>query len=49
MDKGKILIIDDEEQLRSLLTRIVSLEGFTVQEVAAYRRGRDTWKEIKLT
>src|SRR6476660_2193811 len=33
MDKGKILIIDDEEQLRSLLTRIVSLEGFIVQEV----------------
>ena len=32
MDKGKILIIDDEEQLRSLLTRIVTLEGFVVLE-----------------
>ena len=32
MDKGKILIIDDEGQLRSLLTRIVTLEGFTVSE-----------------
>ena len=32
MDKGKILIVDDEEQLRSLLTRIVTLEGFAVHE-----------------
>ena len=39
MDKGKILIIDDEEQLRSLLTRIVSLEGFTVQEVGSLQEG----------
>ena len=27
---GNILIIDDEEQLRELLSRIISLEGFTV-------------------
>jgi len=27
-----ILIIDDEEKLRSLLTRIISLEGFTVSQ-----------------
>ena len=32
MEKGKILIIDDEEQLRALLTRIISLEGFSVTE-----------------
>jgi len=32
MEKGKILIIDDEEQLRSLVKRIVALEGFTVVE-----------------
>jgi two-component system NtrC family response regulator len=32
MDKGKILIIDDEEQLRSLLSRIIALEGFAVSE-----------------
>src|SRR4030095_13317334 len=30
---ANILIIDDEEQLRSLLRRIISLEGFTVHEV----------------
>jgi DNA-binding NtrC family response regulator len=39
MDKGTILIIDDEEQLRNLLTRIVSLEGFTVQEVGSLQEG----------
>jgi DNA-binding NtrC family response regulator len=32
MDKGKILIVDDEEQLRSLLSRITALEGFAVTE-----------------
>jgi len=32
MDKGKILIVDDEEQLRSLLSRIIALEGFAVSE-----------------
>lgn len=34
MDKGKILIIDDEEQLRSLLARIIALEGFAVSEAS---------------
>jgi len=32
MDVGKILIVDDEEGLRKLLTRIVSLEGYEVYE-----------------
>lgn len=46
MDKGKILIVDDEEQLRGLLTRIVTLEGFVVQEAGSLREatkilGRD--------
>ncbi len=31
---NKILIIDDEEKLRSLLTRIISLEGFDVVQAA---------------
>ena len=38
---GKILIIDDEEKLRSLLARIIKLEGYTVIEAgnlkAAYK------------
>lgn len=32
MPIGNILLIDDEEKLRSLLKRIISLEGFTVHE-----------------
>ncbi len=31
---GKILIIDDEEKLRSLLKRVISLEGFEVLDAA---------------
>ena len=34
-----ILIIDDEEKLRSLLTRIITLEGFTVIEVSNLKAG----------
>jgi two-component system, NtrC family, response regulator len=37
--KGNILIIDDEEKLRGLLSRIVSLEGFTVTEVSTAKAG----------
>lgn len=35
----KILIIDDEEKLRSLTARIISLEGFKVTEAADCRQG----------
>jgi two-component system, NtrC family, response regulator len=31
---GNILIIDDEDKLRNLLSRIIKLEGFTVREAA---------------
>ena len=34
-----ILIIDDEEQLRKLLTRIISLEGFKIAEAATLKAG----------
>jgi len=36
---NKILIIDDEEQLRQLLKRIVSLEGFDVVEASTLAAG----------
>jgi len=39
MDTGKILIIDDEEQLRSLLNRVITLEGFSVIEAASLKQG----------
>jgi two-component system, NtrC family, response regulator len=32
MDSGKILLVDDEDKLRSLLARIIKLEGFHVTE-----------------
>jgi len=35
----KILIIDDEEKLRSLLTRIIKLEGFIVTEAGTLKAG----------
>lgn len=34
---GNILLVDDEEQLRKLLGRIISLEGFTVREAASLK------------
>jgi two-component system NtrC family response regulator len=37
--QGNILIIDDEEKLRGLLSRIVSLEGFKVTEAADAKAG----------
>jgi two-component system, NtrC family, response regulator len=39
MPPGKILIIDDEEQLRKLMQRIISLEGFTVEEAGTLKEG----------
>ena len=38
---GNILIIDDEEQLRKLLGRIISLEGFSVKEAATLKSARE--------
>lgn len=37
--KGNILIIDDEEKLRGLLAKIISLEGFKVVEAANAKAG----------
>jgi two-component system NtrC family response regulator len=39
MSKGNILIIDDEEKLRSLLSRIIGLEGYNVTEAANVKDG----------
>lgn len=38
---GSILLIDDEDNLRKLLSRIIQLEGFTVYEAATLKAG---WK-----
>lgn len=39
MPVGNILLIDDEEKLRGLLKRIITLEGFTVLEAANLKAG----------
>lgn len=44
MVKKHILIIDDEEQLRKLMKRIISLEGFEVTEAATIKAA---WKKLE--
>jgi two-component system, NtrC family, response regulator len=44
MEAKRILIIDDEEQLRKLMKRIISLEGFEVSEAATVKAG---WKKLE--
>ena len=39
MNRGNILLIDDEEKLRHLLKRIIGLEGFTVFEADTLKAG----------
>jgi two-component system NtrC family response regulator len=39
MPSANVLIIDDEEKLRSLLTRIIKLENFTVSDAANFKAG----------
>ena len=36
---GKVLIIDDENQLRGLLARIIGLEGYEVIQATVVRLG----------
>ncbi|PWT79215.1 MAG: sigma-54-dependent Fis family transcriptional regulator [Bacteroidetes bacterium] len=42
--QGKILIIDDEEKLRNLLSRIIALEGYEVQEAGT---AKEAWKKLE--
>lgn len=44
MSNGTLLIIDDEEKLRKLLARILSLEGYAVLEAAT---GKDGLKKLE--
>ncbi len=39
MKKGKILVIDDEEQLRKALSRIIELEGYEVYQAETASQG----------
>jgi DNA-binding NtrC family response regulator len=40
---GKVLIIDDEESLRKLLSRLIALEGFTTEEAGSLQAA---WKAL---
>jgi DNA-binding NtrC family response regulator len=42
----RILIVDDEEKLRNLLARIISLEGFEVQQAGDCKTA---WKKLELS
>ncbi|MGX5818022.1 sigma-54-dependent transcriptional regulator [Chitinophaga lutea] len=46
MSNGPILIIDDEDQLRSLMARLLTREGYTVTEA---RDARSAWKVLEKT
>jgi two-component system, NtrC family, response regulator len=46
--QGNILIIDDEEPLRKLLSRIIGLEGFKVEEAATLKGGLEVLKRKQI-
>ncbi|HSE82933.1 MAG TPA: response regulator, partial [Thermodesulfobacteriota bacterium] len=41
MPKGNILIIDDEDDLRGLLARVLALEDYKIWEAPSARKGWD--------
>jgi DNA-binding NtrC family response regulator len=45
---GSILLIDDEEQLRKILGRIIGLEGFKVEEAGTLKGGFDILKRKEI-
>ena len=44
--KATILIIDDEESIRKLLSRIISLEGFEVLETDKISTAKKIWRQF---
>jgi len=45
---GNILLIDDEDGLRKLLSRIISPEGFKVEEAGTIKAGFDILKRHEI-
>lgn len=45
MKRNHILVVDDEERFRKLLSRIIGLEGFEVSQAANVKEGRKMLKE----
>lgn len=48
MNKGKILIIDDEEKLRNLFGRIIKSEGFDVAEAGDCRSAMKLLEQVEI-
>ena len=48
MPTGTVLIIDDEEKLRNLLSRIIKLEGFTVLEAPSLKAGNKVMEIVNI-
>ncbi len=48
MSKANILIIDDENDIRNLLSRIIKLEGYTVFQAENARKGYKLLKQEKI-
>ncbi len=46
--RGNILVIDDEEQSRKLLSRITGLEGHDVQQSGTLKEGLDILKRKEI-
>ncbi len=45
---NSVLIIDDEEQLRKLLSRVISLEGFKVEQAATIKAGDNILRQKQI-
>ncbi len=43
--KYRVLIVDDEKNLRSLLSKVISLEGYDVKEVS---NAKEMWKQLEI-
>lgn len=48
MVSGNILIIDDEEPLRKLLSRIISLEGFKIEQAGTIKTANDVLRHKQI-
>ena len=46
--KGNILIVDDEQKLRTLLARIISLEGFEVTEAGDFKTAIKKLEQLEI-
>lgn len=47
MTKNTILVVDDEPEIRSLLSRFLGKKGFSVMTAGTLREGREIFREIK--